>query len=87
MIQVKSDEELIKQYIAPDRYVPGPVEVRVKDYHKHVWALAGDLRACSFDVESVAKDHRIPVEYVEAALAYYRRYPEIIEARLAENEV
>lgn len=86
MIALAAEPKLVQRYIEQDPNRRGPVEVRIKDYHVHVWALVGDLRACDFDVQAVAQIHEIPVEHVEAALAYYRRHPEIIDARLAENE-
>jgi hypothetical protein len=33
----------------------------------------------------VAADYAIPLEAVEAAIAYYRQHTEVIEARLAAN--
>lgn len=37
-------------------------------------------------IESVALDYEIPIEAVAAALAYFRRYPRAILARIALND-
>ncbi len=36
-------------------------------------------------VEPVATEYDIPADYVQAALAYYREHPEVIDGRLAAN--
>jgi len=79
------DEELIKRLVEEDPHSPGPADARVRDYFIHVWALVGDLKNYAFDAKSVSEDHRIPVDYVEAAAAYYRQHPEVIDGRLAAN--
>lgn len=86
MISVKSDDELIQQFIEKDPYHSGPADVRVRDHHIHVWAIVGDLQNYDFNVDEVARSYDIPVDYVRAALAYYRRHPEVIDGRLAAND-
>jgi len=85
MISVKSDDELIEQLVERDPNHPGPADVRVKDYYIHVWALVGDLMNHGFQLEPVAAEYDIPADYVRAALAYYRRHPQIIDGRLEAN--
>jgi len=87
MIRTKTDDELIQQYIVEDPYHPGPADVRVSDYYIHVWALAEELRCAEFDLERVAGNHNVPADYVRAAMAYYRRYQQIIDGRIAANYV
>jgi uncharacterized protein (DUF433 family) len=86
MLKVKGDDELIHEYVVPDPSQLGPVEVRLKDFGIHVWAIVGDLRAYGFDIKRVAEVHGLPPEYVRAALAYYRQHADIIDGRLRENE-
>ena len=50
-----------------------------------MWALVGHLRAVCDDVDRVAADYELPREAVEAALAYYRRNKDLIDARLLLN--
>jgi uncharacterized protein (DUF433 family) len=80
-----TDQELIEKYIVSDPHRPGISEARVAVYLVPVWALIGYLEAAQGDVAQVAHDYRLPIEYVEAALAYYRRYKDFIDDRLAAN--
>jgi uncharacterized protein (DUF433 family) len=80
-----SDQELIDKYIEPNRDRPGAAEARVVKYGVPVWALVGHLEAVHGDVAQVAHDYRLPLESVEAALAYYRRHKILIDDRLEDN--
>ncbi len=50
----------------------------------HVWALVGRFKGVG-DVATVAKDYDVPVESVEAVLAYYERHKAVIDDRIAWN--
>lgn len=52
-----------------------------------VWALVGYLRGAQGDILRVADDYDIPVEAVEAAIAYYHEHQILIDARRAANRV
>jgi uncharacterized protein (DUF433 family) len=81
-----SDDELIARYIELDPRRPWPGDAWLRDSGVHVWALVGHWRlARAQDVTAVACDYDLPVEAVQAALAYYRRHTAAIDARLAEN--
>jgi uncharacterized protein (DUF433 family) len=80
-----TDQELIEKYIEPNPHRPGIAEARVVGYGVSVWALVGYLEAVHGDVARVANDYRLPREAVEAALAYYRRHKNLIDARLEAN--
>jgi len=73
---------LIERWIEPDFARPGPAYARLKDYGIHIWALIGHLPAAKNDVAQVASDYHIPVEAVEAALAYYHQHRTAIDAKL-----
>jgi uncharacterized protein (DUF433 family) len=79
------DEALIAQYLEPNPNRPGRANWRVKERGVSVWALVGHWEAVGGDVEEVARDYLVPVEAVEAALAYYRRNKVLIDDRLATN--
>ena len=49
-----------------------------------VWALIAYLRA--FDIAQTAADYDLPGEAVEAALAYYERHRQVIDARLTMHD-
>jgi len=81
------EQQLIERYIDldTDRYPGGRADARLREYGVPVWALIGQLRALSGDVDQVASDYELPREAVEAALAYYRSNKEYIDARLLLN--
>jgi uncharacterized protein (DUF433 family) len=85
-IDVDRDEALIEQYLEPNPNRPGRANWRVKVHAVSVWALVGHWNAVGRDVEEVAKGYVVPVEAVEAALAYYRRNRVLIDDRLETNE-
>lgn len=80
-------DDLIRDYVDADAdEVPdGRAEARLRDYGIPIWALVGQWQALDQDAEEVAREYQIPLEAVEAALAYYRRYKKYIDARLLLN--
>jgi uncharacterized protein (DUF433 family) len=76
---------LIERYVEPDPYRPGPGDVRLIGSGIHVWALIGHYQATGRDPQYVADSYYLPLDAVLAALAYYQRHQEAIEARLAAN--
>lgn len=76
---------LIEKYLERDPYKPGRAEAVVKGRRLHVWALIGHLEAVDGSIEEVAKDYRIPVEAVKAAVAYYEENKCFIDDRLEQN--
>lgn len=80
-----TEEQLIARYIEPNPHKGGLAEARLVDYGIAVWALIAYWQGVQGDAAQVANDYDIPREAVEAALAYYRRHQNVIEARLAAN--
>lgn len=80
-----TEEALIAQYLEPNPNRPGAANWWLKDRGGSVWAIVGYWKTVGQDVESVATAYVVPPEAVAAALAYYRRHREIIDARLAAN--
>ena len=80
-----SADALIARYIEPNPHHPGPADVRLRDYGVPVWALIGQYQATARDAACVAEGYGIPLEAMQAALAYYWQYMPVIEARLAAN--
>lgn len=78
-------DDLIAKFIEEDPIRPGPADVRLKDYGVHVWALIGHLPMAKNGAEGVAEDYNVPLEAVQAALAYYDRHRCVIDGRLAAN--
>lgn len=81
------EQKLIERYIDldTDRYPSGRADARLQRYGVPVWALIGQLRALGGNVDQLARDYELPREAVEAALAYYCRNKEYIDARLLLN--
>jgi uncharacterized protein (DUF433 family) len=81
------EQALIDRYIAVDPYDHGPQDARLKDSGTPVWALIGYLEGASGDVARVAADYEIPLEAVQAAVAYYHRHRAPIDAKLLLSAV
>lgn len=84
-IEASDKADLIARWIEIDPYQPAPMYARIKEYGIHVWALIGHLPSAKGKPEQVAKDYQIPVEAVEAALAYYEQHRGAIDAMLEAN--
>jgi len=52
-----------------------------------IWAFAGALEAAENNPVQMAHDYELSPEQVEAAIAYYHRYKEIIDDRRAANRL
>ncbi len=81
----KTAEDLIAKYIEENPYYPGPADVRLRNACVPVWALILYWKAAERDSARVAADYAVPLEAVEAAVAYYQQNTAVIEARLAAN--
>jgi len=84
---MKSVEEqtLIERWIDPNPRRRGAGDARLKEYGVPIWALVGDLPVVDGDVAQLAAAFEVPLDAVQAALAYYRRHKREIDIRLAEN--
>jgi uncharacterized protein (DUF433 family) len=80
-------DQLITRYIEQNPYRPGEDDARLVDYGVPVWALAAHLRALNWNISQVATEYNLPKEAVEAALAYYQKHQDLIDARIEANEV
>lgn len=78
--------ELIKQYIEPNRHKPGIDEAVIVGTGIPVWALVGYSRGVNGNLAEVAADYLLPLEAVEAAMAYYEQHKAIIDNRMAAND-
>ncbi len=83
----RTPRALIEHYIEQNPHRPGLDEARLVGYGVAVWALIGYLTGAAGDRERVAEDYDIPVEAVEAAIAYYESHRVVIDARRAANRV
>ena len=72
-------------YIETNPHHPGPADVRLVESCVPVWAIIGHYQATGRDARYVADSYEVPLEAVQAALAYYQQHQAVIEARLAAN--
>ena len=79
------NKDLVSEWIERSPWKPGADEVRIRGTGIPVWALIGYLPAVDDDPAQVAKDYELPVEAVQAAIAYYHEHQVAIDARLAQN--
>ena len=85
MVLQDRTQQLIARWIEPHPWKGGAAEARLKDSMISVWAIVGHLGGDDGDVRQAADDYDIPVEAVEAAVAYYREHRAVIDDRLAAN--
>src|SRR5438067_688747 len=81
--QTPDEDELIARWIKPNRYRPS--EMVLTEYGTAVWALVGFARDLDDPVRETASAYKLPPDAVRAALAYYRRHPLQIDAKLEAN--
>lgn len=80
--QIQTNEELIAHFIERNPRKPGLANARLRDYGVSVWALIATWKAAKGDTEQVARDYGIPLKAMQAALAYYRQHPAVIDDRM-----
>lgn len=73
------------QRIVPNPYRPGADSVVLAEHGISVWAIIGAITQAGDTPEEAAAAYDIPVEYVYAALDYYRGHTAVIDARIAAN--
>ena len=81
----QSAAELIARYIEPSPNGLGSHDARALPALVPVWALIGHYLATGQDPNVVAHDYDLPLESVQAALAYYDQHRTAIDGWLAIN--
>jgi hypothetical protein len=76
-------DELVAKHVEPDRKRSGRHNARLVG-GPAVWAIIGYLRGA--DVAETARAYAVPEEAVRAAIAYYQRHREYIDAKLLLND-
>lgn len=84
---VNKEERLIIRHVETDRLQLGPADARLTDSGVSVWAIAGYAPLVDWNAEAIAADYGLTLEEVEAALAYYHRHRDAIEARITANTI
>jgi len=83
--KLTAEERAIARWIEPNPHKPGPAEAWVLPYCVSEWVIIRQLQIENDDVAEVAEFFEIPVEAVEAAVAYYHRHQAPIDERIARN--
>jgi uncharacterized protein (DUF433 family) len=89
MTKEKEAEDLIAKNIIPDPLKGNDAigDYRLRESYIHVWALVGHYRAVKRNKIRVAEDYEIPLEEVDAALAFYKQNRREINKRLRQNRI
>jgi uncharacterized protein (DUF433 family) len=82
--QSRSDA-LIAAYIEPNPQRPGADEARLKEFGVSVWAIIDKYQTANGDLAHVARQYDVPIEAIEAAVAYYSKHRAVINNRRAAN--
>src|SRR3712207_6181440 len=85
MVLHEQEQQLVRRWIEPHPWKEDPAEARLKEHRISVWALIGALRMYDGDLVQVAAGYHIPLEAMQAALAYYHQHQCAIDARLDAN--
>lgn len=81
----EDEDRLISLYVEDKPYRSGATDAYLKESGVSVWAVVGYWRAVGKNVATTSGDYDLPEEAVEAALAYYGRHKQEIDARIAAN--
>jgi len=85
-----SEDELIAQYIEPNPYQSGHGDAWIVGYGVPVWAIIGAMHAAGTTdaiVKQTAAEYQLPIDAVRAAVAFYHRQIDVINARILANTV
>jgi len=88
ILQETAGEQKLDPTIARDPHRPGAGRARLVAYGIPVWALIGAMAdvADEGEVGRAAREYRIPVAAVRAAVAYYRDHRAVIDDLLEAND-
>lgn len=73
-------EQLIGDHVEDHPFRPGVEHAILKKHGYSVWILIDALQAAGGDPGQVAREYEIPLDAVIAAVAYYSRHREAIDA-------
>ena len=81
------EDSLIDKYIEPHPHKHGAGDARLAGLGYSVWGLIMELQAYDNDMDRVAQDYQVSEEAIRAVLAFYRRHPAAIDAKILEHDV
>jgi uncharacterized protein (DUF433 family) len=68
--------------VEQDVYEPGRHNARLTESGTHVWAIIAYLQGSDWDIPETARAYRVSEASVRAAIDYYERYRNLIDAEL-----
>ena len=81
------DRQLIEKHIGLDHErFGGRADARLKVSGVDIWAIVTYLNLYEGDADRVAREYDLSPEEMAAALAYYQRYKQYIDARILLND-
>src|SRR5262245_39993135 len=80
--QMGLGEAELDAMVEQDPRRPGRHNARMRDYGTHVWAIVAALQRTAWDIATVADEYHMPEVAVRAAVRYYERNKELIDAEL-----
>lgn len=78
----QDDETLIARYIKPYPDRPGRAYAYFPDYGYSVARIIRDVKAADGDIATTARHWEMPEDAIRAALAFYHRHHDYIDARI-----
>lgn len=84
-ISPEAAASIVARLIDPRPYGYGPDRAVLRERGVSVWAVIADLDATEGDRRQIAEDYELRDEDVTAALLYYQKVPDVIEARITLN--
>jgi uncharacterized protein (DUF433 family) len=86
----EEEAELIARWLEPDPDTADKAVYRIAGYGVQVWALTGYLRGehgpTDQHLDEAARTFHLPREAVEAALAFYRQHPSVLDDRFDASQ-
>lgn len=79
-------DALLECHVEPRPGGLSPDRARLRGPGVSVWVVIADLDATGGDIKQVMSDYDLSADEVDAAIHYYLRNPELIEARITLNE-
>jgi hypothetical protein len=77
--------KLIDRWVEPSPHKPGPAEAWVLPGCVSIWVVICQLEIEAGKAEVVAEDYELPLEAVQAAIAYYQSHKKAVDRRIARN--
>lgn len=86
MVLQTSQDQLIAKYIEPDDGFSTADRAWIAESSFHVRTIVRELKHNGWDIEATATEYNLPVEAVRAAVAFYERNRDVIDAKFVVDD-